>query len=592
VALQAPSLLNMSFLPTASRPAAPRQDNQSADILNALMLAGLMSEADDYRSGLNALTQPDAPGVNPLGVSTGGVDDPRYVPAQTDKYGMPLGLAAQTMTRDDAPLIGGMTEAQLYDLLPPDAPRGGQFYMEGTEIKYLPPISKPEPENFEGRYDGITALPSMDSYSSMRAPEFVTYSTGRPDPSGFTTDFRDIFREDPNLGPAAKTLGNILSMQSGLGSIPKAGPAIGNILGRGASKLGEGIQNIPLVGGIAKTIGDVANVIAKPIANIVEDSAGPMGVLGGLIKNRPGILFPKTPEQPASTPTLNFVPPQKIDPSVMNTRQDIEALLDSFNPDGSGGVLSGSSPFASSYVPNIGDEIVIGRQDSSLRNLPNQPGTVESATIDPVERALGIDFDQYQNINTDVVPQRIRDAQRQERAAQRQKRAAQTEKVLSNVAKAQERMGPSSGFYARSTGAIDRANAPLTMTTQGGQQRGYRSSEGLGARGFGGIQGTMLPRASGSWGGDNPFAPGYEPPAPGSPEYGSYLQETLAPDTGALQREIQGMVDRSLPFRQLESKDKYYLQDKESGNIFLSGKLPQGYQRSTYGGISNIGGSI
>ena len=551
-----------------------------------------MSEADDYRSGLNALTQPDAPGVNPLGVSTGGVDDPRYVPAQTDKYGMPLGLAAQTMTRDDAPLIGGMTEAQLYDLLPPDAPRGGQFYMEGTEIKYLPPISKPEPENFEGRYDGITALPSMDSYSSMRAPEFVTYSTGRPDPSGFTTDFRDIFREDPNLGPAAKTLGNILSMQSGLGSIPKAGPAIGNILGRGASKLGEGIQNIPLVGGIAKTIGDVANVIAKPIANIVEDSTGPMGVLGGLIKNRPGILFPKTPEQPASTPTLNFVPPQKIDPSVMNTRQDIEALLDSFNPDGSGGVLSGSSPFASSYVPNIGDEIVIGRQDSSLRNLPNQPGTVESATIDPVERALGIDFDQYQNINTDVVPQRIRDAQRQERAAQRQKRAAQTEKVLSNVAKAQERMGPSSGFYARSTGAIDRANAPLTMTTQGGQQRGYRSSEGLGARGFGGIQGTMLPRASGSWGGDNPFAPGYEPPAPGSPEYGSYLQETLAPDTGALQREIQGMVDRSLPFRQLESKDKYYLQDKESGNIFLSGKLPQGYQRSTYGGISNIGGSI
>ena len=544
-----------------------------------------MSEAEDYRAGLNALTQPDAPGVNPLGVSTGGVDDPRYVPAQTDKYGMPLGLAAQTMTRDDAPLLGGMTEAQLYDLLPPDAPRGGQFYMDGTEIKYLPPISQAEPENFEGRYSGITALPSMDSYSSMRAPEFVTYSTGRPDPFGFTTDFRDIFREDPSLGPAAKTLGNILSMQSGLGSIPKAGPAIGNILGRGASKLGEGIQNIPVVGGIAKTIGDVANVIAKPIANIVEDSTGPMGVLGGLIKNRPGILFPKTPEQPASTPTLNFVPPQKIDPSVMNTRQDIEALLDSFNPDGSGGVLSGSSPFASSYVPNIGDEIVIGRQDSSLRNLPNQPGTVESATIDPVERALGIDFDQYQNINTDVVPQRIRDAQRQERAAQ-------TEKVLSNVAKAQERMGPSSGFYARSTGAIDRANAPLTMTTQGGQQRGYRSSEGLGARGFGGIQGTMLPRASGSFGGDNPFAPGYEPPAPGSPEYGSYLQETLAPDTGALQREIQGMVDRSLPFRQLESKDKYYLQDKESGNIFLSGNLPQGYQRSTYGGISNIGGSI
>ena len=110
MALQAPSLLNMSFLPTTPRPAAPRQDNQSADMLNALMLAGLMSEAEDYRAGLNALTQPDAPGVNPLGVSTGGVDDPRYVPSAAP----------------DVPLIGGMTEAQLYDLLPPDAPRGGQ----------------------------------------------------------------------------------------------------------------------------------------------------------------------------------------------------------------------------------------------------------------------------------------------------------------------------------------------------------------------------------------------------------------------------------------------------------------------------------
>ena len=108
MALQAPSLLNMSFLPTTPRPAAPRQDNQSADMLNALMLAGLMSEAEDYRAGLNALTQPDAPGVNPLGVSTGGVDDPRYVPAQTDKYGLPLGLAAQTMTRDDAPFPVGV----------------------------------------------------------------------------------------------------------------------------------------------------------------------------------------------------------------------------------------------------------------------------------------------------------------------------------------------------------------------------------------------------------------------------------------------------------------------------------------------------
>ena len=518
MAMRAPSLLEMSFLPTTPRRAAPQQDNQSANILNALMLAGLMSEDSDYGAGLGSLTPEafaDPTGVNPLGVSTGGVDDPRYLPAQTDKYGMPLGLAAQTMTRGDENLIGGMTEDQLYGLLPPDAPRGGQFYMDGTEIKYLPPLpgSEPvEPENFEGRYSGITALPSMDIYSSMRAPEFVTDRTGRPDPSGLgSSGFKDFLAEDANLGPAAKTLGNILSMQTGFSQAPKIGQAMGNIFGKGISALGEGIRQIPVVGSIAKGIGDVANVIAKPISNIMEDSMGPLGIVGGLVKNRPGIIFPKKPA-PAPTPT-------------------------------------------------------------------------DPATEKAVKKALEVDFDQYKNINTEVMPQYIQDAQRQERAAQ-------TERALTNVAKAQERMGPGSGFYARSTGAIDRANAPLTMTTQGGEQRGYRSSEGLGARGFGGIRGSMLPKASGSWGGDNPFGPGYEPPAPGSPEYGSYLQSTLAPDTGALQREIQGMVERSLPFRQLEGKDKYYLQDKESGNIFLSGNLPQGHQRSTYGGIQNIGGSM
>ena len=397
-----------------------------------------MSEAEDYRAGLNALTQPDAPGVNPLGVSTGGVDDPRYVPAQTDKYGMPLGLAAQTMTRDDAPfpvgvranptvnripdptfsnflnaeermrrgvlpitenqgpaaLIGGMTEAQLYDLLPPDAPRGGQFYMDGTEIKYLPPISEPPASaKYQETYGGITSLPSTDSMANPAA--FVTYTAGRPDLSLVTTgnDFGGVFKEDPNLGPAARTLGNILSMQSGLGSIPKAGPAAANVFGRGARKLGESIQKIPVVGGVAKTIGDVANVIAKPIENLVQDSTGPLGIVGGLIKNRPGILFPKTPEQQIDPSVMNtkqdvqnFVqslgkaPEQKIDPNVMNTRQDVQALTKSLG--GYQGALLGSSPFASSYTPKIGEDIITGRQDSSTRNVPNYTGTIESGDFD------------------------------------------------------------------------------------------------------------------------------------------------------------------------------------------------------------------
>ena len=353
-----------------------------------------MSEAEDYRAGLNALTQPDAPGVNPLGVSTGGVDDPRYVPAQTDKYGMPLGLAAQTMTRDDVPLIGGMTEAQLYDLLPPDAPRGGQFYMDGTEIKYLPPISEPPaPAKYQETYGGITSLPSTDSMLNPSA--FVTYTAGRPDLSLVTTgnDFGGVFKEDPNLGPAAKTLGNILTMESGLSSIPKVGPATANVLGRGARRLGESIQKIPLIGGVAKTIGDVANVIAKPIENLVEDSTGPMGLLGGLIKNRPGILFPKTPEQQIDPSVMNtrqdvqnFVqslgkaPEQKIDPNVMNTRQDVQNLTRSLG--GYQGALLGSSPFASSYTPKIGEDVITGRQDSSTRNVPNYTGTIESGDFD------------------------------------------------------------------------------------------------------------------------------------------------------------------------------------------------------------------
>jgi hypothetical protein len=510
MAMRAPSLLEMSFLPTAPRrSAAPQQDSQSANILNSLMLAGLISGDSDYGSGLGSLTPQslvtDPTGVNPLGASTGGVDDPRYVPYQ----------ASQTMAGSDEPLIGGMTQAQLYDLLPPDAPRGGQFYMDGTEIKYLPPLpgSEPvEPENFEGRYSGINALQPMNIYSSMRAPEFVTDRTGRPDPSGFgSTTIRDFFREDQNLGPAARTLGNLMSMQYGFGQMPKVGQAMGNIFGKGISALGKGIRQIPVVGPIAKGIGDIANAFARPISNIMEDSMGPLGIVGGLMKNRPGIIFPKKPA-PAPTPT-------------------------------------------------------------------------DPATEKEVAKALEIDFDPYKTTDTEIIPKRIRDAQRREIEEQ-------IKIALEHVDKSQERMGPGSGFYARSTGHLDRASAPLTMTTQGGKQRGYRSSEGLGAIGFGGIRGSMLPKASGSWGGDNPFSPSYEPPSPGSPQYASYLQSTLAPDTGALQREIQGMVESSLPFRQLEGKDKYYLQDKESGNIFLSGNLPQGHQRSTYGGIQNIGGSI
>ena len=340
-----------------------------------------MSEAEDYRAGLNALTQPDAPGVNPLGVSTGGVDDPRYVPSAAP----------------DVPLIGGMTEAQLYDLLPPDAPRGGQFYMDGTEIKYLPPISEPPaPAKYQETYGGITSLPSTDSMLNPSA--FVTYTAGRPDLSLVTTgnDFGGVFKEDPNLGPAAKTLGNILTMESGLSSIPKVGPATANVLGRGARRLGESIQKIPLIGGVAKTIGDVANVIAKPIENLVEDSTGPMGLLGGLIKNRPGILFPKTPEQQIDPNVMNtrqdvqnFVqslgkaPEQKIDPNVM-TEEELQGIVQNLTRSLGGyqGALLGSSPFASSYTPKIGEDVITGRQDSSTRNVPNYTGTIESGDFD------------------------------------------------------------------------------------------------------------------------------------------------------------------------------------------------------------------
>ena len=42
----------------------------------------------------------------------------------------------------------------------------------------------------------------------------------------------------------------------------------------------------------------------------------------------------------------------------------------------------GSSPYASSVTPfGVGDEAITGRWDSSLRNLPNQPGTVESGMV-------------------------------------------------------------------------------------------------------------------------------------------------------------------------------------------------------------------
>ena len=127
-----------------------------------------------------------------------------------------------------------------------------------------------------------------------------------------------------------------------------------------------------------------------------------------------------------------------------------------------------------------------------------------------------------------------------------------------------------------------------TRTMPGGQKKTvFRpSAANLGAKGFGGIRGRMLPKASGSWEGDNPFGKDYQPPSPGDPRYADYVAASMGPSPN-MQREIEQSVSRHVPFVKMDDgQGNSYLVNKQTQEI-MAGPFPSGDE--SIGSIPSIG---
>ena len=120
---------------------------------------------------------------------------------------------------------------------------------------------------------------------------------------------------------------------------------------------------------------------------------------------------------------------------------------------------------------------------------------------------------------------------------------------------------------------LDRAGNVIGTTKQ---RSGFRlSAENLGSRGFGGIQGRMLPKSSGSWEGDNPFGRDYQPPSPGDPRYADYVAASMGP-TDSMLREVERSVARQVPYVQMDDgQGNSYLIDKKTQAV-IAGPFPTG----------------
>ena len=180
----------------------------------------------------------------------------------------------------------------------------------------------------------------------------------------------------------------------------------------------------------------------------------------------------------------------------------------------------------------------------------------ERTTEQMVEDALAVDFSAY-------LPSRA-----EQRAEARR---------LQEVGKGKPRYGhvdaPGSAWKV-STPHLDQYVPTFDRDT--GEQTGYRlSAANLGAKGFGGISGRMLPKSSGSWEGDNPFGRDYQPPSPGDPRYKDYIAASMGPSDSIL-REIEASVARDVPFVQMDDgQGNSYLIDKKTQAIIL-GPFPTG----------------
>tara|TARA_E500000305_G_scaffold111229_2_gene122095 strand:- start:1514 stop:3163 length:1650 start_codon:yes stop_codon:yes gene_type:complete len=244
-----------------------------------------------------------------------------------------------------------------------------------------------------------------------------------------------------------------------------------------------------------------------------------------------------------------------------------------------GGLLSmgeqGIAALSNLLFGNRRREAAAKKAYEDLTNYDVTAGYYDEAETDKmVKDALDIDFDalfEGEEENKETPAWIVR-------ARNREKQKALTEaRRLQEVGKGKPRYGhvdaPGSAWKV-STPHLDQYVPTFDRDT--GEQTGYRlSAANLGAKGFGGISGRMLPKSSGSWEGDNPFGRDYQPPSPGDPRYKDYIAASMGPSDSML-REIEESVARQVPFVEMnDGQGNSYLINKETQAI-IAGPFPSG----------------
>jgi hypothetical protein len=191
-----------------------------------------------------------------------------------------------------------------------------------------------------------------------------------------------------NYGQAPQMFGRMFANRVGIGALPFIGRPATNLFSRGFRGLGRLGQRFP--GG--SRIGNFLNRIARPVNRVTafQDRMNPQNVMTSGI----GRLFSGGSQQGGKGMLGLRGKGGLLGFGLLGGRgTPRQAAMQQY---GGAPSMLGSGAFASSYVPNIGEDVVTGRQDSSTRHSPNYTGTIESGDFDifdtPSEPAVEYSF--------------------------------------------------------------------------------------------------------------------------------------------------------------------------------------------------------
>jgi len=188
-----------------------------------------------------------------------------------------------------------------------------------------------------------------------------------------------------NYGQAPQMFGRMFANRTGIGALPFIGRPATNLFSRGFRGLGRVAQFLPGAGRLGNALNRAATQVNRVTA--FQDRMNPQNVMTSGI----GRLFSGGSQQGGKGMLGLRGKGGLLGFGLLGGRgTPRQAAMQQY---GGAPSMLGSGAFASSYVPNIGEDVVTGRQDSSTRNVPNYTGTIESGDFDifenPYDSALG-----------------------------------------------------------------------------------------------------------------------------------------------------------------------------------------------------------